>query len=174
MKRRVVVMGVGNPLYGDDGFGIAAVAEFDARYVVRSGAVDDVEVDVLDAGTEGLALLGHIEDATDLVILDVVEGGGRAPGQRVEYDAATLATGTPIKLSQHQVGVEEVLGLAVWRGRLPERSVLLGVVPHRLDFGVGLSEPVARALPEVLARAADVLRRWGLHVTETVPLVVGA
>ena len=155
MKRRVVVLGVGNPLYGDDGFGIAAVAAFGERYPVGP------DVEVVDAGTEGLALLGYVEDTTELVILDVVEGEGLTPGALVEYDAAYLASGVPLKLSQHQVGVEEVLGLAAWRGRLPERSVLIGVVAVNLAFGLGLSEPVAAALPAVIERAAEVLREWG-------------
>ena len=136
MKRRVVVLGVGNPLYGDDGFGIAAVAAFGERYSFGP------EVEVVDAGTEGLSLLGYVEDTTELVILDVVEGQGLTPGDRVEYDAAFLASGVPLKLSEHQVGVEEVLGLAAWRGRLPQRSVLIGVVASTLEFGLDCPSPL--------------------------------
>jgi hydrogenase maturation protease len=152
---KAVVLGIGNPLYGDDGFGLEALAE-----LARSGSTGP-EVELVDGGTEGLALLGCIEEATHLVILDVVEGDGLAAGQPVEYDAARLASGTPLKLSEHQVGVEEVLGLAVWRGRLPRHAVLLGVVPERLGMGWGLSETVRGAVPPMAARAARILAEWG-------------
>ena len=155
-----VVLGVGNPLYGDDGFGIAALSLFEQRF--RCG--DDVEL--IDGGTQGIALLGVIEDATELVILDVVQGESLTPGAFVEYDAARLASGVPLKLSEHQVGVEEVLGLAVWRERLPARSVLLGVVAGAHDFGASLSDEVAAALPVVVDRAAQMLRDWGREVVQ--------
>lgn len=155
--RRAVVLGVGNPLYGDDGFGVEAAAAFARRY--RTGP----EVEVVDGGTEGLGLLGYIEEATELVLLDAVVAPG-PPGTIVEVDGADLARGMPMRLSEHQVGVEEVLSLAAWRGRLPARAVLLGVVPERLDLGPGLSPPVAAALWPVLQRAARQLQAWGIAV----------
>ena len=161
LPRRVVILGVGNPLYGDDGFGIEAVARFLAEHVVGP------EVEIIDGGTEGLGLLGYIEEATELIIIDVVEGGQGAPGQLVEFDAVTLASGSPLKLSQHQVGVEEVLGLAVWRGRLPVRSVLLGVVPQRLELGLGLSPVVASTMDAVLSRVEEVLEAWEVPCART-------
>lgn len=155
--RRTVVLGVGNPLYGDDGFGIEAAALFARLY--RGGP----EVEVVDGGTEGLRLLGYIEEATELILLDAVAAPG-PPGTIVEIDGAELASGSPLKLSEHQVAIEEVLGLAAWRGRLPGRTVLLGVVPERLDLGPGLSPPVAAALRPVVLRAAQQLQAWGIDI----------
>lgn len=156
-ERQVFILGVGNPLYRDDGFGVEAVAAFEQAFSTGP------EVAVIDGGTEGLSLLGVIEEATELVLLDAVAGPG-APGSLVEMDGRELAGGTPLKLSEHQVGIEEVLGLAVWRGRLPERTVLVGVVARDLSFGPGLTPEVAAVLPAALDRAAHWLQHWGVPV----------
>ncbi|HYF91277.1 MAG TPA: hydrogenase maturation protease [Symbiobacteriaceae bacterium] len=149
-----VVLGVGNPLYGDDGFGVEALDALAQRY--RFGRA----VCLVDGGTEGLGLLGLIEDASELIILDAVAGPGH-PGDCVEVAGDGLCGATPLSLSEHQVSIREVLGLAAWRGRLPQRTVLLGVVAERLDLGPGLSPAVSAAMPVVLERTAEWLARWG-------------
>ncbi|WP_324715794.1 hydrogenase maturation protease [Carboxydochorda subterranea] len=154
---RAILLGLGNPLYGDDGAGIEALRLFETRYRRPPG------LDVVDGGTQGIALLGIIEDAPALVIVDAMVGQAE-PGTVAELEAAELIGGSGLKLSEHQVDVREVLALAAWRRRLPRRLRLVGVVAGRLDPGVGLSDPVRRALPAVVDAAAAWLRRWGVPV----------
>ena len=156
---RATLLGLGNPLYSDDGAGIEAIRLFEARYSYPP------TLDVVDGGTRGLALLGVIEDAEALLIVDAVVGEAE-PGAMVELAEADLIGGSALKLSEHQVEIREVIALAAWRGRLPQRLRLIGVVAGRLDLGVGLSEPVRRALPAVVDAAAAWLRRWGVPVEE--------
>lgn len=154
---RATLLGLGNPLYGDDGAGIEALRLFEARYRCPPG------LEVVDGGTQGLPLLGIIEDVPALVIVDAVVGQAE-PGTVVELEAADLVGGSGLKLSEHQVDIREVLALAAWRRRLPVRLRLVGVVAGRLGPGVGLSEPVRRALPQLVDVAAAWLRRWGIPV----------
>ncbi|BAS26504.1 hydrogenase [Limnochorda pilosa] len=163
--RRALVMGLGNPLYGDDGFGVQAIAAFARRFRCEPS------VAAVDGGTGGLDLLAYLEEASELVLLDAVRGPG-PPGTIVELSAGELARRGGTLLSQHQVGLEEALGLALWRGRLPARAMLVGVVPGWLQLGTGLSPAVAAALPEAVDRAAAWLRRWGVQVME-VPMGEG-
>jgi hydrogenase maturation protease len=67
-----------------------------------------------------------------------------------------------VKLSQHQVTFQEVLGLANIRGLLPEHLHLVGIQPQDLSIGLDLSPTVEHALPEVIDRARVVLESWGL------------
>jgi hydrogenase maturation protease len=64
------------------------------------------------------------------------------------------------KLSEHQVGFQEVLGLARFRGNLPGSLRLIGVQPQDLGSGIGLSQAVASSLPEVINRARNILAGW--------------
>jgi hydrogenase maturation protease len=67
-----------------------------------------------------------------------------------------------IKLSDHQVTFQEVLGLAKFRQHLPEKLCLIGIQPMDLSIGVGLSPVVAEAIPLVVKAAKSVLCEWGL------------
>jgi hydrogenase maturation protease len=138
------IIGVGNPLLGDDGLGIVA-AERLAALEWPAG------VEVLDGGTGGLTLLDLFAGARALILLDAVAMGA-APGTLRRFTAAELQRlpEEAPSLSLHGGGLAEVLALARELGELPP-LVLYGVEPERVEFGMGLSPPVAAALDRLLA-----------------------
>ena len=156
-----VVIGVGNPLMGDDGLGLAALA------VLQNEWMFDPPVTLLDGGTWGMNLLPQIEEAERLLLLDAVKGG-QPPGTVVELVGDAIPRLFATKLSPHQIDLREVLALAEWRGTLPGRTVALGVQPEQVELGTELSAPVAQAIPALVARAIAVLREWG-HRAEPRP-----
>ena len=85
---RIVVLGLGNILYGDEGFGVRVAERLYSRYAFP----DNVEI--VDAGTQGHPLLAFVERATRLLLLDAVDFGLQ-PGTTVEKDS----TGIPAYLS---------------------------------------------------------------------------
>lgn len=62
--RPVLVLGLGNPIMGDDGVGIVALEQFRARFEVSEG------VELMDGGTWGMNLLPYIESAGKLLLVD--------------------------------------------------------------------------------------------------------
>jgi hydrogenase maturation protease len=157
---RILVLGIGNLLNTDEGVGVHAVR----RIKEQVGEVDGVAIE--DGGTLGLNLLPLVEDATHLLILDAVNAG-QPPGTVVELRKEEIPLYGGFKLSQHQLTFQEVLGLALIRGRLPEYLHLIGVQPDSLEIGVGLSDKVMDALPEVAERSLKVLSGWGVRLTTT-------
>jgi hydrogenase maturation protease len=67
------VVGLGNVLLGDDGFGPLVIERFRAEYEC------DPNVEVLDLGTPGLDLVPYLQDAALVVIVDAVNAAGN-PG----------------------------------------------------------------------------------------------
>ncbi len=65
-----------------------------------------------------------------------------------------------IKMSQHQLLFQEVLALAQVRGHLPEHLTLIGIQPANLEVGVDLSPTVAQTLPQLIARAEEIVQEW--------------
>jgi len=156
VRSETLVLGIGNLLWADEGFGVRAVSALHARYRFPAG------VTLIDGGTQGLYLLPHVEAARRLLVLDAIDCG-LAPGSlrvlRGAEIAATLGLG---KLSLHQSGLVEVLALAELAGRAPEETVVVGVQPAVLaDFGGSLSPAVQERLPEALEAALAVLASWG-------------
>lgn len=148
---RVVVVGVGNTLRGDDAAGLEA-----AR---RLRDLLPPEVRVVQSDGEPSRLLDAWEGADAVVILDAVSSEG-SPGAVHRLDASSEPL--PARLfgaSTHELGVGEAIELARALGRLPERVVVFGV--EGADFGARdeLSPEAARGVAEAVAAVAKELER---------------
>lgn len=151
-----LVLGLGNPLLGDDGVGLALLER-----VRRAVDLDsDPDVDWLDGGTDGLALLPAVESARRLLVLDAVRTGA-APGTTSALPGEAFRVAQGPALSPHQLDLQEVLSLADWRDRAPECVIVVGVEPAQTEFGAGLSPDVEAALPVATDLALDKLTDWG-------------
>ncbi len=169
---RVIVLGLGNLLCGDDGFGIHALRRLEEGTGLAGASLDAApeprlfpdrftggEVEFVDGGVLGLNLLPLVESCTHLLVLDAIDGG-YPPGTVIELGGVKVPLYATHKLSEHQVSFHEVLALAAFRGRLPERLHVIGVQPADLSAGIELSAPAQAALDEVATRAARALESW--------------
>ncbi len=150
---RVLVLGIGNILWADEGFGVRAVERLAEDWSFPAN------VTVMDGGTQGLYLLPHLEAADALIVIDAIDYG-LPPGTRREFrDGDVPAFLGAKKMSLHQTGFQEVLASAMLLDRCPERLILVGVQPETLeDYGGGLTDTVASQLEPVLDRVRDILR----------------
>ena len=155
----ILVLGIGNLLNTDEGVGVHAAKKLQDLIPEQAGLA------VEDGGTLGLNLLPLVEDATHLLLLDAVDAAAE-PGTVIELEKDDIPLFGGFKLSQHQLTFQEVLGLALIRNKFPENLHLVGVQPESLAIGVGLSDVVQAALPDMLARAFAVLRAWGVTLPE--------
>jgi hydrogenase maturation protease len=154
MSEPALVIGLGNPLMGDDGLGLAALARLAADWVLPP------EVQAIDGGTWGLNLLPQIEAADQVLFLDAVDAG-KAPGEAVELSGADLPVVLGLKLSTHQIELREVLALLRLRGTLPSTMACLGLQPASVELRDGLSPVLEDRLDQLVTAAVARLRAWG-------------
>lgn len=152
---RIAVIGLGNPLMGDDGFGLAALARLQEQWML------DPRVDIVDGGTWGLNLLPVLEAHDSVLLLDAIRAG-QAPGTVVMLGGEEVPRRLSTKLSPHQIDLREILALAELRGALPQRLVAIGVEPAMVDLEAALSPAAEKALEPVVVLAADRLNAWGV------------
>ena len=153
----VLVLGIGNVLWADEGFGVRAV---DA---LHRGWEMPANVSVLDGGTQGVYLLDHVCSAERVVVLDAIDFGF-APGTLHVFRDAEVPEGAATAMSLHQATFQELLSLARVRDRFPARITLIGVQPAVLDdLGGSLSAPVRARLDEAVELAIAELRSWGVE-----------
>ncbi|HEY7434217.1 MAG TPA: HyaD/HybD family hydrogenase maturation endopeptidase [Methylomirabilota bacterium] len=155
MTARTLVLGLGNILLRDEGIG-AWVAESLAR---EFGFPPDVAV--LEGGTLGLDLLPRLDGVERLLLVDAVKLG-REAGEIVRLAGDAVPAALDVKISPHQVGVQDLLAAARLMGHEPPLVVLWGMEPERLDPGTGFSPRVAEALPELRDEVLEELRLWGV------------
>lgn len=154
---RLLVLGLGNVLCGDDGLGTVAIARLRARFEIPEG------MSVFDGGTLGLSLLPYVEDAEKVILVDAIHAEA-PPGSFVRLEGDEVGPAVAGRLSVHQVGVADLLDAARWRGRLPEKLVLLGLVPGTLEVGVTRSARVEAGLPELVDRVVQEVSRLGFEL----------
>ncbi len=150
---RINVIGLGNVLYGDEGFGVEAVKSF-----LESSEYPD-SVKCIDGGTQGIYLLDYLESADAVIVFDAL-----IPldydRQVYVYRNEELPGFIHRKMSSHQMGFSELIGLARLRGNMPREIVLIGIPPKDLELGIGLSPEVAALLPEAVLAGKEIVDEW--------------
>lgn len=153
----VVLLGIGNVLWADEGFG--------PRVIERMRGRDDLElpddVALVDGGTQGLYLLPLVQSATRLIVFDTVDFG-RAPGELVILrDGEIPAFFGQRPLSLHQTGFADVLAAAGLTGHSPQAITLIGVQYADIDtWGGGLSPATAAMLDPAIEAGQRELHSW--------------
>lgn len=151
---QTLVLGLGNPLMGDDGLGLAVLERLREEWDVPA------PVELVDGGTWGMNLLPLIEDAAQLMLIDAIRTGAAA-GTVVELERERLPRYFAHKLSPHQIDLKEVLALAELRGTLPAETVAIGAEPEKVVFSTVLTQSLEDAVEPVLLAVVARLARWG-------------
>lgn len=152
----ICVLGIGNVLWADEGFGVRCIEALQRRYEFAP------HVSLIDGGTQGLYLIQHVQEASHLLIFDAIDYG-LAPGtlKLVEDEDVPRFMGAK-KMSLHQTGFQEVLSLAMLTEKYPQKVLLIGCQPEYLeDYGGSLRPSVKLALEDALAHGVATLRDWG-------------
>lgn len=155
----ILVLGIGNLLWADEGFGVRAVEEFSRRYLCEE------RVTIMDGGTQGLYLLPHVQEASRLVVFDAIDYGLEPGTMKIITDDEVPAYMGAKQMSLHQTGFQDVLAAAKLTGQYPDNLVLIGVQPVELkDYGGSLREAVRTQIDPAVEIAAEWLRRWGVEI----------
>ncbi|PYF10670.1 hydrogenase 1 maturation peptidase HyaD [Rhodobacter viridis] len=156
---RVLVLGIGNVLWADEGFGVRCVERMAETHALPAN------VKLLDGGTQGLYLLPFLEETDALIVFDAVDFGF-TPGTLVTMrDDDVPAFMGAKKMSLHQTGFQDVIATAQLMGYCPERMTLIGCQPVELeDYGGSLRPAVAEQIDHAILEAVRELRAWGIEV----------
>ena len=150
-RKDILVLALGNEQLKDDGVGLAAGRALDRLFAGR--------VDVVEAPESGLGLLDHIVPYRRVLVLDAVQQGDE-PGTIKQFGIQSL---TPIPSpSPHYIGLPMAMEIAKRIGLpLPDELIILAMeVEDPFFIEEGLTERVARALPEYIAHGSRILDQW--------------
>ena len=150
---RVLVAGVGNIFLGDDGFGVEVAAHLDPSSVPAG-------VKVADFGIRGVHLAYELLEGYDtLILIDAVSRGDR-PGtvSVIEHSAGDTAEGgTLAAMDAHGMDPGAVLAMAGDLGATVDRVLVVGCEAADVHDGIGLSDPVAQAVPPAIDAIHELL-----------------
>jgi hydrogenase maturation protease len=164
LETDTLILGIGNILWADEGFGVRCVETLNARFDF------DDNVRLMDGGTQGLFLLPWVSSVSRLLIFDAIDFGLAAGELRLIRDDDVPQYMGARKVSMHQTGFQEVLASARLLNGKPEQLALIGVQPEELDdYGGSLRQGTRQRIPEAITLACSVLQEWGVgfHVRGT-------
>lgn len=150
----IMILGVGNMLLTDEGFGIHVVEKLTAEYEFGDN------VSVVDGGVLGINLLGTMSQADELIVVDVVKNHGE-PGTRYRIDHEDIPDRVRAKISLHQIDFLEALTLCQALDHVPHTTIV-GVEPVDIESqGIELTPTLAEQIDPIIEYILNELDRLG-------------
>ena len=152
---KTVVLGVGNILLSDEGFGVRVAEALSQRFRFPDA------VEVLDGGTLGIELMRFLDGAERLILIDAIHGSEPGSFRIIQGDDVRLYFQE--KVSLHEMGIQEVLASLVVMEKPIAEIVVIGVVPQSLEISLDLTPLVASRIDEATDSVIRQLHDWGLE-----------
>lgn len=137
----VLLLAIGNPLMADDGAGQEMLSRLEAA-APEWGS----DVELVDGGTQGLALLGVFEKRKAVVFLDAVRLGSKAGTVHVLNGEELVQMGRRPANSAHEGSAPDIMRALQLLGEAPEDVALVGIEPEKIETGMGLSPTVGDSI----------------------------
>lgn len=152
---RVLVIGLGNVLLGDEALGPEVVAILESRYLLPDG------VEALEIGTQGLDLVPFVSGCEALVVVGSLHGQGEPGEVRVLDREAVMRNDAEYRMSPHAFGLRSHLLTLEFGGGAPRQVFVVGALPEDVELRSGLTPTLKGAVPAVLEALLRVLARLG-------------
>jgi len=138
---KILIVGIGNMLCCDEGVGVQVIQQME--FMELPG-----HIELLDMGTSTMELISHLEGVKKLIVIDAMKTGG-TPGAIYKCKPEDLMPKGEEPISLHEVGLLETLTTAKQMG-MEIDTVIIGVEPKVIDWGLELSEEVKKKIPTII------------------------
>jgi hydrogenase maturation protease len=153
----IALVGIGQPLRGDDGVGPEAVRQWSQDHP-RTASAPNIKTIIVE--TPGLDLLELIQESNVVILVDAVDGAGSTGTVHVRTELPEAGS-TSAEKTAHGFGVAETVALAKKIGaRLPAHIIFIGVEGSNWKLGDDLSDPVRRAVPDAVREIQNQISYW--------------
>lgn len=157
-EKTVTILGVGNTLLQDEGFGVRVIEEMTRRFSFPA------HVQVLDGGTLGMELLRFLKGSEKLIIVDAI-AGDEPPGTIYQFNNDQVKAYFKEKVSAHELGIQDVLAVMEVLDEPISEMAVLGVQPASLEVSLELTPVVSSRIEDVIARVIAQLKQWDVEVS---------
>jgi hydrogenase maturation protease len=152
-EKKVVVLGLGNPLMSDEGVGVRVIEQFQKQ------SDKYPEVEFVDAGTVGLSILHIIQGRQKAVFIDCAYMG-QEPGTIRRFKPDDVRSVKQLAhQSLHEMDLLKLIDMAHRLGQIPQEIIIFGIEPGSTEPGLKLSDTVAAKIPDYVAAVAEEFKR---------------
>ncbi len=148
-RKPILILGVGNTIQMDDGIGVHVIEAMKNKPLPPN-------IELIDGGTLGYDLLGIIEGRKKIIVVDAVKGQ-QPPGTLYKFSPEDVPTDNNYD-SLHQLGIIEAIRLAGLQDKAPDKTIIIGVEPEVIDWGLSLSDTVKQKIPQIIDMVMDEIK----------------
>jgi hydrogenase maturation protease len=142
MKKKIGIIGLGNPLRRDDGIGLVLL-----KYLQENKEKLSKTIEFIDGGTSGMNLLHLLRNYDIVLILDAVDFKG-TPGEIKKFTMDEIQNQKiQFFLSTHEPDILTVFSLLKELDKAPTQLLIFGIQPKDVSYRIGLSKEVHQVLP---------------------------
>lgn len=155
MKKKNIVVGVGNMLFKDEGVGIYASEYLKQNYEFEG------DLEIIDGGTLGFKLMSYFQEYENVIILDTVSIEDN-PGEIFRLPSDVLLGLGNYRKTAHEVEIVEMLEIC---SVLDEHAdvTILGIIPKDIvSVGIGLTKTMENRFEEFILHAIKEIESLGI------------
>lgn len=152
-EQKITILGIGNSIFSDEGVGVHILPLLEELFK------DDQNIEIIEGSTDGIKLLGPVEDTDYLLVIDAINAG-KPGGEIITLIGEEIPAYYGIKMSIHQLGFQEVLFAAKLRERFPKHITMVGMQPTSLELGVQLSPQNQAKLTDLAEAVRQQIQVW--------------
>ena len=159
---KILILGIGNLLFGDEGIGVHFINYVGEKYRFEG----EHQLDIVDGGTLAQGLIPIIIEYDKLIIIDTINAPGVKAGEVYFFDFDAIPDVVDWQGSAHEVEMLQTLNMMDLVGDRPQ-TMIMGVVPTVIEATeFSLSEGVANAVPVMERTLVDYLKTQGIEVVK--------
>lgn len=148
--KRILILGMGNILLGDEGVGVRAV-----EYIEKQKLPENV--DLLDGGTGGFTLLSEIQKYDEVILIDATLDENPIGNFRVIKPK--YSSDYPKAMSTHDIGLKDLIESASVMENLPTLHLIIVTIKDIQPMDLNLSPEIEKKLPDVYTTVLELLEK---------------
>lgn len=156
MKKKNIVIGVGNMLFKDEGIGIYA-----SEYIKQNYEFDDKELEIIDGGTLGFKLMTYFQEYDNVIILDTVSIEDKV-GEIYRLPSEVLLGLGNYRKTAHEVEIVEMLEIVSVLDSHANVTII-GIIPEDIiSVGIGLTNTMENRFEEFILNGIKEIESLGI------------
>lgn len=141
--QKITILGTGNLLLKDEGIGVHIIQRMEAMELPEN-------VKLVDGGVAGINLPYLIEGVDKLIVIDCVDAEVE-PGAIFRFTPEDVdVPQRDVTMSFHDIGLLEALELAKQDGKGPKTTIIIGVQPKEIEWGMELTPEIEKVVPDII------------------------
>lgn len=146
--KKILILGIGNVLMGDEGVGVHTINALGEKKFPEG-------VDMLDGGTGGFHLMAYFQEYENVIMVDATMD--KKSTGTVSLIQPKFASDFPKSLSAHDIGLKDMIESITILGKLPKIYLITVTIDSIQSMKMELSERVSDAIPEVIIKIDELI-----------------